>query len=71
MTNTAHTVTCLYLKNAGNNELAYIVGYLVRDEADRVIIAWAINQETGMPYQEMEVKKDIIIQRYDVPVVWW
>lgn len=68
---TTHTVTCLHVKNAGNNELAYIVGYLVRDEADKVIIAQSVHQATGMPYQEMEIKKASIIQRYDLPVTWW
>jgi len=71
MTNVTHTVTCLHVKNFDTNQSAYIVGYLVRDEADRVIIAQSIHQATGMPYQEMEVKKANVIQRYDVPVVWW
>lgn len=71
MTNTTHTVTCLYIENPATSEKAYVIGYLVKDEPDRVIIAQSIHQATGTAYQEMEVKIAHVKQRYDLPVTFW
>lgn len=71
MTNTTHTVVCLYIENPATSEKAYVIGYLVKDEPDRVIIAQSIHQATGLPYQEISIKIAHIKQRYDLPVTFW
>lgn len=71
MTNTTHKAVCLYIENPATGAQAYVVGYLVRDEPDIVIIAQSIHQATGTAYQEMEVEIAHIIQRYELPVMFW
>lgn len=71
MTNATHKAVCLHIENPATGTQAYVIGYLVKDEPDRVIIAQSIHQATGTAYQEMEVKIAHIIQRYDLPVTFW
>ncbi len=68
MTNVTHTVTCLHIRSSAD---AYIVGYLVSDEGDRVIIAQSISEAGSTTYRQVAIRKTSIIQRYDLPVVWW
>lgn len=66
MTNIAHTVICLHL-----HDDTYLVGYLVSEETDRIIIAPSIHPVSGTNYQHVAVRRDSIQQRYSIPIVWW
>lgn len=66
MTDIANTVICLHL-----NDGTYLVGYLVSEEIDRIIIAPSIHPTSGTNYQHVAVHHDRIKQRYSIPVTWW
>ena len=66
MTNAAHTVICLHLHDGTR-----LVGYLVSEETDRIIIAPSIHPTSGTNYQQVAVHHDRIKQRYSIPIVWW
>lgn len=66
MTNIANTVVCLHL-----NDGTYLVGYLVKEEIDRIIITPSIHPTAGTNYQQVTVRRDAIEQRYSIPLVWW
>lgn len=66
MTNAKNTVICLHL-----HDDTYLVGYLVSEEIDRIIIAPSIHPTAGTTYQHVAVQRDAIEQRYSIPIVWW
>ena len=71
MTNATHTVTCLLIRNHITGAQVYITGFLTKSTDEEIVIATAIHQATGLPYQEISIKTAHIIQRYDLPVTFW
>lgn len=66
MTNAKNTVVCLHLHGD-----TYLVGYLVKDDDGAVIIAPSIHPAAGTNYQQVAVRRELIKQRYSIPVTWW
>ena len=65
MSNVKHTAVCLHL-----HDDTYIFGCLISSDDDMVTIAQLVDKD-GKSHDDVVVPQASIIQRYDLPVVWW
>lgn len=71
MNNAKHIVTCLHIVKLATNEQSYVVGYLISEDDEKVVIANSIEKSTNDAFTLLWINKSTIIQRYDIPVTWW